>query len=119
MLRFVALVLALSVAGAAVAFAEDAPKTEKPGAKAEAYPLKTCIVSGEELGGEMGDAVTIQHEGRTIKFCCKSCVKKFNADPAKYLKVLDEAEKKAKEEGAKTGETKSKDAKTGEAKDPK
>ena len=34
------------------------------------------------------------HEGQTIKLCCKSCLKDFKKDTAKYLKEIDEAEKK-------------------------
>jgi hypothetical protein len=104
----------LSVLFAGFAFAEDAPapKKDKPDAKADAYPLKTCLVSGEALGGEMGEPVRFDYKGRTIKFCCNECISKFKEDPAKYIKILDEAEKKAKEE-------KTSAAKTGEAKEPK
>lgn len=118
MSKFFAFVLVISFAGAGMASAEDAPAPkENPAAKADAYPLKTCIVSGEKFGGDMGEPVTITHEGRTIKFCCDGCIKKFKADPAKYLKVLDEAEKKAKEESTKN--EKAKDGKTKDAKDGK
>jgi YHS domain-containing protein len=48
---------------------------------------KLCLVSGEKLG-EMGEPVVITHEGQQIKFCCKSCVPKFEKDPAKYLSKL-------------------------------
>lgn len=49
----------------------------------------TCPVSGETLeGGEMGEPVSYAYHGRTIKFCCTSCIKKFEADPAKYLAKL-------------------------------
>ena len=71
-------------------------------AKAKAdYPLKTCIVSEEELGGGMGDAVDFvyKQEGqsdRLVRFCCEMCLPKFKKDPAKYLKVIDEAAAKAK-----------------------
>ena len=51
------------------------------------YPLTTCPVSGEELGS-MGDPVVLDHNGTTVKFCCKSCLPKFNADPEKYLAKL-------------------------------
>ena len=69
-------------------------------AKAE-YPLKTCVVSEEELGGGMGDAVDFvyKQEGqpdRLVRFCCNMCLPKFKKDPAKYLKVIDEAAAKAK-----------------------
>ena len=82
------------------AFAEDAPAPTPDKAAADSYPLKTCVVSGKELGG-MGDPIIVKSNGRTVKLCCKGCVKKFNADPDKYLKILDEAEKKAKKEGDK------------------
>ena len=51
------------------------------------YPLKTCVVSGEALGS-MGDAVTLVHEGTTVKFCCDHCIPKFKKEPAKYLAKL-------------------------------
>ena len=28
---------------------------------------------------------------RLVRFCCKMCIPKFEKDPAKYLKKLDEA----------------------------
>ena len=71
----------------------DAPKTEAPKSGADAktaakpYPLDVCIVSGEKLGS-MGAPVVYVHEGQEIKFCCKPCVKKFDANPAKYLAKL-------------------------------
>ena len=59
------------------------------------YPLDTCVVSGEKLG-EMGKPVDYIHkeEGkpdRLVRLCCKMCIPKFKKDPAKYLKILDEA----------------------------
>ena len=46
---------------------------------------KTCPVSGEALGSN-GPIVNATYKGRTIPLCCKSCLKKFNANPQKYLK---------------------------------
>jgi YHS domain-containing protein len=46
------------------------------------YPLTTCIVSGDKLDPSVPAVV---HNGQQVKFCCKSCVKKFQANPAKYL----------------------------------
>ncbi|MBX7207565.1 MAG: hypothetical protein K1X78_04615 [Verrucomicrobiaceae bacterium] len=59
--------------------------SSSPGAKK--YPLTTCIVTGNDLGS-MGTPVTTVHQGREIKFCCKSCVAKFDANPGKYLAKL-------------------------------
>ena len=64
--------------------------TGKTDAKAKAYPLDTCIVSGEKLG-EMGDPLVFTHEGQEIKLCCKSCKKKFDKSPETYLKKLKDA----------------------------
>lgn len=68
-------------------------------AKAE-YPLKTCVVSDEEIGS-MGDGVdhVYKQDGkpdRLVRFCCESCIKDFKKEPVKYLKAIDEAAAKAK-----------------------
>ena len=68
-------------------------------AKAE-YPLKTCVVSEEKIGGPMGPGIDFvyQQEGkpdRLVRFCCESCIKDFDQEPAKYLKAIDEAAAKA------------------------
>lgn len=55
------------------------------------YPLKTCAVSGEAFGGEMGKPVKVTHEGTDVYLCCKSCLKDFKADPAKYVKMVKDA----------------------------
>ena len=52
-----------------------------------AYPLKTCLVSGNELGS-MGKPITKVYQDQEIKLCCKPCIKKFEANPAKYLGKL-------------------------------
>ena len=70
-----------------------AMNAKAPETAGKAYPLKTCIVSGEELG-KMGEPVRIVHEGQEIKFCCKSCEPDFKKDPAKYLAKLNEPAKK-------------------------
>lgn len=48
------------------------------------YPLKTCIVTENDLGS-MGDETRIVYQGQEIKFCCKPCEAKFLGNPAKYL----------------------------------
>ena len=73
-----------------VGVAED-KKADKP----KPYPLTTCVVSDEKLDGH-GKPYVFTHEGREIKMCCKSCLKDFKKDTAKYIKKLDEAEKNAK-----------------------
>jgi len=53
-------------------------------ANVKPYPLKTCIVTDSKLGS-MGDPVTKVYNGQEVKFCCAPCVKKFEANPEKYL----------------------------------
>ena len=60
--------------------------------EAAAYPLKTCVVTDEKLGS-MGKAYVHKHEGQEVQFCCKSCLPKFNKDPQKYLKKVEDAAK--------------------------
>lgn len=65
------------------------------------YPLKTCVVSGEELKvTSMGAPIDYLYSSkdkdgkestRLVRFCCKSCVKDFNKDPQKYLSKIDAA----------------------------
>ena len=64
-------------------------------AAAPAYPLQTCVVSGEKLGS-MGKSYVHTFEGKEVQFCCKGCLKDFNKDPQKYLKKIEEAAEKAK-----------------------
>ena len=59
-------------------------------ADAPAYPLTTCVISGEKLGG-MGKPVKVTHDGTEVQLCCKSCLKDFKADPAKYVKMVKDA----------------------------
>jgi YHS domain-containing protein len=62
--------------------------------KAKPYPLAFCVVSDEKFEGSEMKPFEMVHEGQTIKFCCKNCVKDFKADPKKYLtKLADEVKK--------------------------
>ena len=90
------ILLTTFVAGPFVALAADA-KADKKSDKPKPYPLDTCIVSGEKIGADPNmKPYTFTHEGREIKLCCKGCLKDFNKDKAKYVKKIEEAEKKAK-----------------------
>lgn len=68
---------------------------EKAKTKLKPYPLETCVVSGEELGG-MGEPFVFDHKGQEIKLCCKSCKKDFDKDSAKFMAKVDAAAKKVK-----------------------
>lgn len=68
-------------------------------AQRKTYPLKTCLVSDEALGGEMGEPVERLHGTRLVRFCCDGCLPKFDANPAEYLAKLDAAVKQASKSG--------------------
>jgi hypothetical protein len=88
----VAVLVTSFVTGPFAVLAADG-KADKP----KPYPLDTCIVSGEKIGADPGmKPYAFTHEGREIKLCCKGCLKDFNKDKAKYVKKIEEAEKKAK-----------------------
>jgi len=81
--------LALNSCATTEASSEGSPKTTASApAGIERYPFDTCLVTDNELGS-MGDPVTLVHGGREVKFCCAPCVRKFNADPEKYMARLD------------------------------
>ena len=91
------LLLAAFVAAPLSAFAADKKVEKEPAkntVKAKPYLLKTCIVSNERLG-EMGAPYVFTYKGQEIKMCCKDCKKDFDKNPAKFIKKLAAAEKKA------------------------
>ena len=48
---------------------------------------KVCPVKGEEIDV---DAPTVEYNGKLIGFCCPGCDAKFQKDPEKYMKNLNE-----------------------------
>lgn len=66
--------------------------------KVKPYTLDYCIVSGEKLG-TMGKAPSITYKDREIKFCCPGCISTFKKDPDKYIKKIEDAEKKKEKSG--------------------
>jgi hypothetical protein len=64
-----------------------------------AYPLTTCTVSGDKLGGSMGPALdyvwrVAGQPDRLVRFCCSDCPPEFEKNPAKFLAMIDAAKKK-------------------------
>ncbi|MEI6105726.1 MAG: hypothetical protein WCR49_01830 [Opitutae bacterium] len=93
--------LALANADQAPANKSAAPDAAWLAQAKAAYPLKTCVVSDEVIGGGMGDGIDYVYKqagrpDRLVRFCCKDCRKDFDKEPAKYLKLIDEAAAKAK-----------------------
>jgi YHS domain-containing protein len=48
---------------------------------------KVCPIKGEEIDA---DAPTVEYKGKVIGFCCPGCDAKFQKDPEKYMKNLNE-----------------------------
>lgn len=82
-MKFLTLILGILGTGS-LALASD---EQKP-----AYPLTTCVVSGEKLGG-MGEPYVITYKGQEVRFCCEYCKPKFDKDPEAYLKKIQGAAK--------------------------
>ena len=105
LVKFTLLAALLALGSFAVRAAGD---NSKKAANAVAdYPLTTCVVSGDKLGGDMGAPYDYIYKedgkpDRLVRFCCKNCVKDFQKDPAKYLKMIDDAAA-AKTKAAPTG----------------
>jgi hypothetical protein len=81
---------------AVLAFAAvSAPGADEKAAKP--YPLKTCVVSDEEIGKDPDmKPYVFTHKGQEVKLCCKGCLKDFEKDSAKYLKKIEDAQKDKK-----------------------
>jgi YHS domain-containing protein len=98
--RFAAVLLCVVFITSLATAAEKAKDTKKP------VPInKVCPVAG----GKVDPAATMEHDGKTIGFCCAGCDEDFKKDPPKYMAIIakelkDEAAKekdkgKKKEEG--------------------
>ncbi len=83
----------LAIAMLSAGLSTAAEKAAAPAGVPANYPLKKCPVS-DELLGEMGKPVKVTHEGTDVYLCCKSCLKDFNKEPAKYVGMVKAAQKK-------------------------
>ena len=110
-------ILSLLVVGTALttlSFADDSTKTSADSgvfikvedakvsadwlAKAkQEYPLDTCSVSGDKLeGGDMDKPIDLVYRqagkpDRLVRMCCGHCLRDLKKEPAKYLKMIDDA----------------------------
>ena len=92
-LRFTVLLVAIYATAGCTAPDRDDPAVT---ALMAAYPMNACVVSGGKLGS-MGQPVTHTYRqagqpDRTVMFCCKGCIRKFEKAPAQYIAKLDAAE---------------------------
>lgn len=51
----------------------------------EPTPQTTCPV----MGGKINEGAYADYEGKRVYFCCRGCISKFQKDPAKYVKKLE------------------------------
>ena len=90
----------LSVRAADTNTAGSASSNSAASAKPTPYPLDHCVVSGEKFGGDMVPPIVFVYSNsavnQEIKFCCPMCKPQFLKDPDKYMKVIQDAEAKAK-----------------------
>ena len=66
----------------------DRGKPEKTSSSDDNYPLKTCLVTDEELTS-MGKPFVKVWNGTTIKLCCEGCMEDFEKEPKKFLAKLE------------------------------
>ncbi len=62
----------------------------------EEKPVNTiCPVSGEEAD----ETITYAYNGKTYALCCNKCLKKFKADPQKYISRMEKNDKPVEKPG--------------------
>src|ERR1039457_765963 len=94
--NLIAIALSVSVLAAPLAvFGADTNAPAKSDKKLIPDKMTACPVSGDKLGGDMGKPFVMEYKGQEVKLCCKSCKKDFDKDPAKFMKKIREADKKA------------------------
>lgn len=59
----------------------DSPSQDEAAPSQEVCPV---------MGGKVNRAIYTDYKGKRVYFCCPPCVKAFNSDPEKYLKLLEE-----------------------------
>jgi YHS domain-containing protein len=84
-MKKLAVIFGIALATGLGARAEDAKPTPDQ--------LATCPVSGEKLGGDMGQPYVFVYKGQEVKLCCSMCKAKFEKDPDKFIAVIRAADK--------------------------
>lgn len=94
--KLLIIVTALFVTFSSISIAQETVKKENKGTETVQKELKVfntiCPVSSEEADPEITHVV----DGVKYSVCCKSCLKKFKADPQKYISKLSEDGKSLK-----------------------
>jgi YHS domain-containing protein len=90
--RIVGIFLAAALVAVSPGALADGTNSVAP-AKPKPDLLKTCPVSGDKLGGDMGKPYVFVYDGQEVKLCCPMCKKDFDKEPAKYIKLIRAADK--------------------------
>ena len=90
-------VLAFCFSGSVAADAKSGGTARKEDTKAKPINAK-CPLMDEAIDPK----VTTAYKGKTVGFCCESCIDDFKKDPEKYMKQIAAENKKA--EDAKKGD---------------
>ena len=80
------------------AFAADAKK-DNGAAKKEDKAKKPINAKCPLMDEDIDPKVTTVYKGKTVAFCCESCIDDFKKDPEKYMKKIEAQNKKAKDAG--------------------
>ena len=57
-------------------------------AQAQNVGNKICPVMGNPIAED--PKVTYEYEGKIYNFCCEACIVEFKANPAKYIKIIEQ-----------------------------
>ena len=109
---FLCAALVAATAGSFAAPAEKAADKKDASKKkdAKAKPINAlCPIMKEDVDPK----VVTAYKGKTVAFCCESCIDDFKKDPEKYMKQIPADNKKAEE--AKKAKEKDKGKSTGKS----
>ena len=54
------------------------------------YAKETNQTTCPVLGSPINKKVYVDYKGKRVYFCCPPCISKFNKDPEKYIKKMEE-----------------------------
>ncbi len=87
------IVLCAALANAEHAPCGNCPMSMETGThQSVAADQTVCPVSGEPVSKDTN--ITYTYKGTVYRFCCPGCVEAFKKDPEKYIKNMEEREKR-------------------------
>ncbi len=86
LIPFLAILAVLAVLAAVAALVPMRHPSRAAAAETDLQPQTTCPV----LGAAINRDLYVDHDGQRLFVCCRGCLAKVEADPAKYVAVLAE-----------------------------